>query len=148
MTNDLSSKINSLVEKYGETSVRRTLDGLTELASESTCTIIINKGIHSFPDSLLVGEVYIFSDTSVPMESGLAIERWIVTRIKKLKKFLMKKKWSKVYLLISGHAAVCMQVKLAVYRVTHIETIDLAFDGKGNYLPVSIPMRKILTSVE
>ena len=61
-------------------------------------------------------------------------------------KFLRSKKWQQINVVISGHPAVCMQVKLAIFRVTHIESVDWVYDGAGGYIPLNIPLRAVLSA--
>ena len=149
MKDKLSRDIGSLLETYGADVVRHELERLTEnVNAEQICTILINEGLHHFPDHLFVGKRFVFYKGGLDFSSEQALEADIVNRLIQLKIFLGTQKWKRIYTIISGHAAVCMQVKLAVYRITHLETIDWAFDGAGNYRKIELPLRQILLQGE
>lgn len=148
MSDQLRRQLDKIVKSYGLDKTREALSGIERLSKFKVCTIVVNKGLHHFPEDILHGRVFYFSDSSLPMETRDVAEKWMSERLIKLKEFLHSQKWSEIYLLISGHAAACVQVKLAIYRITHIESIDIAFDGKGNYINIEIPMRRLLTGVE
>ncbi len=142
----LKTELLDLVENYGQLAVEaevNRLSGIKKIADE--CTILINEGLHSFPNHLYRGEVFVVYEGSLDLSSASALHTFVAERLTALRLFLLSKKWRQVNIIISGHAAVCMQVKLAVYRVTHIETTDWVFDGEGDYIPLRIPLRKVLT---
>ena len=144
----LRLEIASLAERYGEEVVLGEVRALAlKNAPAASCTIVVNQGMHTIPDHLIVGEKFIFYEGSVDLSSEIALHRFTTSHLERLTVFLKSRKWKKVYLVLSGHVAMCVQVKLAVYRVTHVESVDWVFDGAGNYLKLDIPMRRILTSI-
>ena len=146
MNRELENDLNVLVKRYGKERVLRELErSLWNMSKPDTCTILINEGLHNFPNHLFVGEKYVFYRGSIDLSSEKNLESMLRERIDELKSFLRKRKWKQIFIVVSGHAAVCMQVKLAVYRVTHIETVDWVFDGAGNYLRLELPLRELLS---
>lgn len=142
---DLESELKALLDRYGARPLRDKLDEIAAESSEpATATILVNEGVHFFPEMLFRGERFIVYSGSLNLssEEGLRIE--VTQVLSRLATFLLSKKWRRIYLIISGHAAICMQVKLLVYRVTHLETVDIVFDGGGNYLRLSLNMRHLL----
>ncbi len=146
-TKSLQDQLSELIDQFGNTAVEAELKKIRgNNWTTNECTILINKGLHTFPDHLFRGEVYVVYEGSVDLSSADTLQEFVRQRLLGLRDFLTSKKWRDINLVISGHAAICMQVKLAVYRVTHIETTDWVFDGAGNYIPLQIPMRKLLAS--
>lgn len=146
-TKPLQEHLIELIDQFGgiaiETELKK-IRGKRRITNE--CTILVNKGLHSFPEYLFRGDVYVVYEGSIDFSSEDTLQVFVRQRLLGLKDFLASKKWSDINIVISGHAAICMQVKLAVYRITHVETTDWVFDGVGNYIPLQIPMRKLLAS--
>lgn len=141
----LHEQLVELVNQFGAQAVDSELKRLSgEITGE--CTILVNKGLHTFPEHLFRGDVFVVYEGSIDLSSSSSIYEFVSGRLIALKKFLDSKKWRQINIIISGHAAICMQVKLAVYRITHIESTDWVFDGAGNYLPLHIPLRQVLSS--
>jgi hypothetical protein len=146
-TNPLHDQLSELIDQFGNTAVETELKRLRgKNQSSEECTILINRGLHTFPDHLFRGDVYVVYEGSIDLSSSDTLQTFVRQRLLGLRDFLVSKKWRDINLIISGHAAICMQVKLAVYRITHVETTDWVFDGAGNYIPLQIPMRKLLAS--
>lgn len=143
---ELEYKIQELKEIYGESAVKNAINewGIYDKKVRE-CTIIVNSGLHSFPESLLRGEVYEFSRGMLDFSSGDRVEKQIMELLIELAKFLRTEKWNRVYIVISGHCILSMQIKMLVYRLTRLETIDWFYDGSGNYYDIKIPMREILS---
>lgn len=143
----LTDELQLLLERYGRTEIEERLRTIAvDVENPAACTILINKGLHAFPEHLFRGETFVFYEGSADLSSAEAFQAFTVERLKRLAQFLGQKKWASIDIVISGQAALCMQVKLAVYRVTHIETTDWVFDGEGRYLPLKISLRSILAS--
>ncbi|NEQ41007.1 MAG: hypothetical protein F6K40_34270 [Okeania sp. SIO3I5] len=56
---------------------------------------------------------------------------------------LKSKPWKKVYLVPFGPAVLSMQIKLLVYRILYIETVDFLYAGHGVYYDLDINLRLI-----
>lgn len=148
MPNDTIQKdIDDIIAKYGPHAALSAMQSATRsITHGNACTIIVNGGLHRFPPEILVGEVYTFYEGSLDLSDESILQSFLESRLLDLATFLRSRKWKNISVVISGHAAVCMQVKLAIYRITHIESIDWVFDGAGNYLRLAIPMRRVLTA--
>ncbi len=143
----LREQLGQLVDQFGDAAIEAELKKLRgKNRSAEECTILINRGLHKFPDHLLRGDVHVVYEGSIDLSSSDTLQAFVRLKLLALRDFLLSKKWRDINIVISGHAAVCMQVKLAVYRITHVETTDWVFDGAGNYIPLQIPMRKLLAS--
>ncbi|WP_196803465.1 hypothetical protein [Thiomonas sp. FB-6] len=147
ITNDLTRELAHLLEQHSRAEIDRALNELVAPEDRpESCTILVNKGLHFFPAHLFVGETFIFSEGSLDLSSAESLESLLISRLKALASFLKSKKWSSVNIIISGHASLCMQVKLAVYRITRIESTDWVFDGAGHYIPLKFSLRSVISS--
>lgn len=115
-----------------------------EADRESVCTVIVNEGMHHIPSRVLRGDVYVYSRGPLDFSSEHNLNEQLSNYAKGLIEFLRSKKWSRVFVVISGHAVACMSVKLIVFRVTHMESEDWVFDGEGNYLLSDVIVRSQL----
>lgn len=142
----LKNKISELIKEYGLIDVQREVENLgKEFILDGVATIICNSGMHSFPGELLRGEVFEFTSGMIDMSSKESIESCIASRLVALASFLKSGRWRKIYIIVSGHPILSMQVKLAVYRVTRLETSDWLYNGNGRYIEISLPVRKIMS---
>jgi hypothetical protein len=57
---------------------------------------------------------------------------------------LKKRTWTRIYLVPFGPSTLCMQIKLLVFRVTRLETVDVFYDGRGNYADLEILQRQLI----
>lgn len=143
---EIEQKLRELYSMYGHEAVNskfRLID--REFFRDDVCTIVVNSGIHRFPDHVLVGEVFVFSQGNIDMESAEAISLEIQSHSRRLVQFLTSKRWRDVRILISGHAILCMFVKIVVHKITGIDTIDIVFN-QGSYIDVHVPIRELITS--
>jgi len=54
----------------------------------------------------------------------------------------------RVYWVPFGPTTLSLQIKILVYRVTSIETIDGLYDGTGGYYELSFSQRGIIASTD
>lgn len=143
----LRHKIDALVAEYGEAAVLNEALSLSSTVRVSqVATIIANAGLHSFPDDILRGDVYEFSRGMMDLSSKSKIEETLAKNLRQLAGFLRAKQWKKIYIVTSGHPVFSMQIKVAVYRITRLETVDWLYDGTGNYFEISVPVRRLMAS--
>lgn len=105
-------------------------------------TIIADQSLHKIPDDLVFGDVYVFSSGNLEAGSDEVVKRELVQRLKALHHFLKSKRWRAVRLIFTGHALLAAHIKLTVYRVLHLDTIDIGYFGKDGYREVSIDFRR------
>ena len=135
-----ASLLEAAIKNIG---LERAKDLLREAAhtpEDKTLTIIANQNAHHIPAKYLRGEVYVASKGNIDFSSLSAIEGQYVEIIERLKKKLMRKAWSKVYLIPTGHPTLSLQIKSAVYRITRLDTTDL-FYSNGEYYDITINWR-------
>lgn len=143
----LMAAVDSALSKLGE---RRLIEELAKITGDSsqrepdTLTIIANKGVHHLPQQFMRGEVYFVSEGSLDFSSSESVEREMVLALSRLASKLKSKAWQKIYLVPFGPTNLSMLIKLLVYRVTHIETVDLFHAGSGSYFELNIPLRDVV----
>ena len=138
------------VKLHGEEFVK---NELARLCAESpsqdlVLTIIANQGVHHLPKQFVRGEMYVAHegsfDFSVPERTREQIREVLVRLTTKLK----SKPYQTIYLIPFGHSVLSMQIKLLVYRVCHIETIDLFYVGGGEYFDYQEDLRELILKAE
>ena len=140
----LLAAISQLALEFGAEEVLEAARKSARTSQGSSCTILVNEGIHTFPEYLFRGETYIFSRGNMNMNDADLFESELSLLLRLLASFLKTKKWNDIRVIISGHAVLNMYVKLLVYRMTRAETTDWVFDGRGNYFPIQIPLRDLI----
>lgn len=145
MSSILDEQLNGLITQFGTDEIGKALRRLERLRpSQNSATIIVNEGVHKIPDALLRGEVYTVYRGSLDLTNETGLIDQLSDSLSDLADFLLSKKWSHIAVVISGHAIVNMQVKLLIYRITHLYTLDWVFDGKGSYLAMEIDLRSLI----
>lgn len=138
------STLEQLIEKIGRDTAARILETHIRENSDTTLTIVANRGVHHLPSQLERGEVFYASEGSLDFSSIDAVNKQYVSILSAAASKLKSKKWSKIYLVPFGHNSLIMQLKLLIYRITHIESVDIFYDGKGNYYDLAINQREII----
>lgn len=141
----ISTELKNLIETYiienGEDSLISTLKKNISNNSNGIITIIVNQGLHHFPDALIKGEKYICSHGSFNIDD---IKTHIEQTLSDLAKKLKSERWRKIYLVPSGHPLLSMQVKLLIFRITRMESIDIGYFGEGGYKEFVLAQRPII----
>jgi len=146
MDNELLRILEDYVEKVGIEKAKDSLESLLPKdLDDRTLTIIANSGIHEIPKHYLRGEVYAASSGSIDFTSIETLHLAYRTILEKLLQKLKERQWTKVYLIPTGHCTLALQIKLFVYHILRIDTIDL-FYNKGNYFEIAIDHRKVATN--
>jgi hypothetical protein len=140
----LSRALNEALAAAGENQVIAALAKLSADREEHfELTIIANSGIHTIPERFIHGEKYIASKGSLDLASREATETTYVRALRSLAAKLNEHPWKKVYLIPTGPATLAMQIKLLVYHVTRLATIDL-FYADGDYFELDLHYRTYL----
>jgi hypothetical protein len=142
---NLIELLSRAVETAGEESVAKTLLKLTEPEPSGEITIICNAGIHSIPESFIHGELYVASTGTLDASSKQSIEDAYRLILIALAVKLREKAWRKIYLVPTGPTTLALQVKLLIYNITRIATIDL-FYARGDYFELDLDYRTYLAS--
>ena len=140
------SKLDDLAQKLGREVAERILEIHLRESQEAVLTIVANRGVHHLPDHLVRGEIYYASEGSLDFSSVGAVKEQYEGIIRLLSAKLKSQRWEKIYLVPFGHNSLSMQIKLLVYRVTHLETIDIFYNGNGGYYDLEIKQRDLIVS--
>jgi hypothetical protein len=145
--NELSDLLNKAVESSGRGRVLAALESLAVggAREEGVLTIIANAGIHAVPRSFLRGEVYEASrgDWDASSEEALRLE--LRKLLSEVANKLKSEHWQRVYLIPTGHPILSLQIKVMVYRILRLNTIDLYYKA-GTYFEVDLDQRAIALS--
>lgn len=135
-----ASLLEAVIKNIGLERAKDLLREVAHTSEDKTLTIIANQNAHHIPAKYLRGEIYVASKGNIDFSSLSAIEGQYVGIIEGLRRKLMSKAWSKVYLIPTGHPTLSLQIKSAVYRITRLDTTDL-FYSNGEYYDISINWR-------
>jgi hypothetical protein len=148
--NSLTDLFESALADLGEDRLKKELANLVSdesTSSEDTLTIVVNYGVHHIPNKLLRGEVFKASEGSLDFSSKKSIIDEFERVLKNVASKLKESEWKKIYLIPYGPANLSVLIKLLVYRVTHIETVD-TFYLEGEYHEIDIQLRKLILEAE
>lgn len=145
MHEDLEAIIKASRERYGDDAVRSALAGLRVGDDASTTlTILCSAGTHHIPPEYLRGCVHVVKTGSVDLSSGEAFKADIIQSLMSLAALLKGNKWTKIFLIPTGHPGLSMQIKLLVFWVTRIETTDVVYLGEGRYAEIKLDQRDLI----
>jgi len=147
---EINKKLELIVKEmeatYGKAKARdilqSTIQKLNPPVSDNTLTIVSDKGIHHLPETLKRGELY-YAAEGLDLSELSSVENKYREVLWNLSQKLKSKQWKKVYLVPFGHNTLCMQIKLLVFRITRLETIDVLYNN-GSYIDLSIYQRDII----
>jgi len=127
------------------------IEGLSSLAStghhQRTLTLISNAGVHTIPKEYLRGEVYEVSRGNWTASTADEVKEELTRLLTDLARKLRSNAWQTVYLVPTGHPILTMNVKLLVYRLLRLNTIDIYY-REGTYLEVQLDHRRIALDLE
>lgn len=145
---DLVGLVDTAVGAAGVERVAETLRGLVLRENEvDTLTLISNAGIHTIPDRYLRGDVYEVSRGDWAVNTAAEVREELMVLLHSLARKLRSRPWRRVYLVPTGHPVLTVNVKLLVYRLLRINTIDLYYKA-GQYLEVEIDHRRLSLQAE
>ena len=147
---ELDSLIEEAIESMGEAKLARQLESLIASNAgrhDDVLTVIVNAGVHHLPEKLKRGEVFIASEGSLDFSSQESIEKEFTRITSNVAKKLKERDWRRIYLVPFGPANLSMLIKLLVYRVTHVETIDI-FYVDGQYREINIQLRPLVVDAK
>ncbi len=112
-----------------------------------TLTIIVNTGVHHLPTKLLRGQVFKASEGALDFSNQQSIEQEFARVIRNVAIKLKEQEWKKIYLVPFGPVNLSMLIKLLVYRVIHIETVDIFYIG-GDYWEIDMQLRPLIVDAK
>lgn len=96
-------------------------------------TIVSNAGLHPIPHDYVRGYLHIASEGNLDFTDIESVNRELDKIVLNLKSLLFEKRWTNIYLLPFGHSAISMTIKMTVFRLLRIETVDIFYFGSGKY---------------
>lgn len=146
---DLSGLVDTAVGTAGAERVAEALRSLVrrEAEADDTLTLISNAGVHTIPDRYLRGVVYEVSRGDWAVSTAVEVREELMGLLHRLARKLRSRPWRQVYLVPTGHPVLTVNVKLLVYRLLRINTIDLYYKA-GQYIEVEIDHRRLSLQTE
>lgn len=123
--------IVDIVKRRGEDFVRRNLDVGNPERRE--LTIVSNAGLHPIPHDYVRGQLFIASEGNLDFSSILSVNKELDKIVHNLKELLFSERWTNIYLLPFGHSSISLTIKMTVFRLVRIETVDIFYFGSGKY---------------
>jgi len=124
--------------------VRELLDELAETGrGGDVLTIVVNEGIHVLGAEHRRGEVFAASRGSLDFSSTRSVTSEYRKALAKTTRKLKERPWRRIYVVPFGPTTLAMQIKLLVYRITGIESIDVAHVGGNRRVDIGINLRQI-----
>lgn len=150
----IDDKLAELVEKCvrlrGTATVEKRLASLLlepRQPEEAILTIVANCGVHIVPAEYLRGEVYCASHGNWDASSQKAVNDEFSRILRELGHKLRERVWKKIYFVPTGHPALAIQIKIFVYRVARINTVDLFYQS-GKYYEIDLNHREIVLGTQ
>ena len=140
-----------LIEQVGEERACSILQRHLELDrhdNEEVLTIVVNKGVHHLPLDMLKGTVFFASEGSLDFSSVGSVQDEFQRIVEDVARILKSRSWKRVFILPFGPCALSMQIKLLVYRITRIESVELFYLGEGEYMELELKQRNIIVGTE
>ena len=119
-----------------------------ELEEKDVLTIVVNRGVHHLPEKYLRGTVFYASEGNLDFSSARSVEAEFERVLEDVTIILKKRRWKQVFVLPFGPCALSMQIKLLVYRITRIESIEIFHLGEGQYMDLEIKQRDIIVGTK
>lgn len=144
MKTELRDLLDECVRTRGPAVVEAALRSLLGLpqAEENTLTIVANTGVHQIPQEYLRGEVYSASHGNWQASTQIDLEREVRSILLGLARKLKERPWRRVYLVPTGHPVVAMNIKVLVYRVLRMNTMDVVYLN-GRYFDLALDQREV-----
>ena len=141
----------ALVSQLGEDKACEILTRYVEQENsenENVLTIVVNKGVHHLPAKIMRGTVFNASEGNLDFSSAESVQEEFERILEEVAKILKSKSWKQVHVVPFGPCALSMQIKLLVYRITRIESIDIFHLGEGGYMNLEVKQRHIIVGAE
>jgi len=126
---------------------KRVADELRLLASSASgadvLTIVVNEGIHVLSRKYQRGEVFAASRGSMDFSTPASIKKEYEKALRRTARKLKERAWQTIYIVPFGPTTLAMQIKLLVYRICGIESIDVAHLGGNTRADIEFDLRRI-----
>lgn len=126
---------------------KRVAEELGQLASTGSATdvltIVANEGIHVLSRRYRRGDVFAASTGSMDFSNARSVRTEYEKALLRTARKLQERAWRKVYIVPFGPTTLSMQIKLLVYRVCGIESIDVAHLRGNTRADIALDLRRI-----
>ena len=145
---NLAHLLNEAVEVAGRQRVAETLHALADssVPVDDALTLVANAGVHTIPTAYLRGEVYEVSRGDWLADTRMDLETELNAILERLVRKLRSRRWEPIYLIPTGHPVLTANIKLLVYRILRLNTIDLYYRS-GTYIDVQLDHRRLALAV-
>jgi len=103
-----------------------------------------NIGVHHLPDEYRRGDIFVASEGTIDFSSSDSIRNEFNNILMGVAKKLKSRAWKVVYILPFGPAVLSMQLKLLVYRVCGLESIDIMNVPGADRVEISLNLRQLI----
>ena len=143
----LDEAISAAVSAVGINAVRQTLLDLADrggVQESHIITIITNAGVHHLPEDYRRGELFIASAGNLDFSTPESLHSEFTRVLNRVARKLKSKEWRRVYIVPFGPSALSMQIKLLVYKICDLESIEVMHVSQGPRVDVSIDIRQLI----
>jgi hypothetical protein len=142
---ELDAALQLALSTAGKQRVLQVLSQLVEQDNkESTLTIIANEGVHHLAEEFKRGECFVASYGSLDLSCTESIHRAFRQVLLRTARKLKSQTWHRVYIVPFGPTPLSMQLKLLVYRVCGLESIEVMHVSGEPRADVSINLRELI----
>jgi hypothetical protein len=143
---DIVAALEVALSTSGKPKVLQVLSAIaeTDAAESNTLTIVVNEGVHHLPDEYKRGEVFVASRGSFDLSSAESVHKEFRRVVSATARKLKSRAWKRVYVVPFGPAPLSMQIKLLVYRVCGLESIEVMNKPGQPRIDVSIDLRELI----
>jgi hypothetical protein len=147
---DVILTLNAALARAGRDRVLKVLSALGEARApdENTLTIVVNEGVHHLPEEYKRGEVFVASRGSLDLSTAESIHKEFRRTLEATARILKSRPWTRVYIVPFGPAPLSMQIKLLVYKVCGIESVDVMNLSGRDRADVSIRLRDLIIEAD
>ena len=141
--------LSELIERLGKdkaSDILRRYSGQRGDESDNALTIVANRGVHHLPDENLRGTVFYASEGNLDFSSAESVQEEFERILEGVARILKSRSWKQVFIVPFGPCALSMQIKLLIYRITRIESIDIFHLGQGEYMDLEVKQRHIIVN--
>lgn len=123
--------LRGLIERRGESFVREHLSAIKPERKE--LTILSNAGMHPIPYDYVRGTLFVASEGNLDFSDINSVNKELDSIVEKIREVIFSDKWTDVYLIPFGHSSISLTIKMVVFRLLRIETVDIFYFGSGRY---------------
>lgn len=144
---ELLEALDRVVDLVGQA---QTLDILRQVSiqkninADNTLTIVANEGVHHLPAQYRRGKVLAASRGSLDFSSAESVHQEFTSVLRKVAAVLKSREWRRIYVIPFGPAALSMELKLLIYRVTGLEAAVVMQMPDGSRADIAIPLRQLI----